>query len=37
MNTLSAKTEKVYSSRSKDDFDNLRNTLEEYGAYLGIL
>ncbi len=37
MNTLSAKTEKVYSSRSKDDFDNLRNTLEEYGVYLGIL
>lgn len=37
ISTLSEQTAIVYTSRSKEDFENLRKALNEYGAYLGIL
>jgi hypothetical protein len=36
INTFSEKTEQLYTTRSKEDFDALKKTLEEYGAYLGV-
>ncbi|MEA5257912.1 hypothetical protein VB264_08945 [Arcicella aquatica] len=36
-NNLTEQTEKVYTTRSKEDFDDLKRLLDEYGAFLGIL
>lgn len=36
INTFSEKTQQLYTTRSKEDFDALKKTLEEYGAYLGV-